>query len=62
MNEISKKYNKIPKLQINGRFGDSTTKAVKTFQEIFIMPQDGIVDFRTWYKITNIYYSILELK
>ncbi|EOP20095.1 hypothetical protein IIS_06031 [Bacillus cereus VD131] len=62
LNEISKKYNKIPKLQINGRFGNSTTKAVKTFQEIFIMPQDGIVDFRTWYKITNIYYSILELK
>ncbi|MDZ4621725.1 peptidoglycan-binding protein [Bacillus cereus] len=62
LNEISKKYNKIPKLQTDGKFGASTTKAVKTFQEIFIVPQDGIVDFRTWYKITNLYYSILDFK
>jgi hypothetical protein len=60
LNEISRYYSKIPNLKENGKFGDTTTKAVKTFQEIFTIPQDGIVDFRTWYKISNLYYAILE--
>lgn len=62
LNEISKKYSKIPKVLVDGKFGKTTTKAVKTFQEIFTIPQDGIVDFRTWYKISNLYYSILEYR
>ncbi|NEW09720.1 peptidoglycan-binding protein [Paenibacillus sp. SYP-B3998] len=62
LDEISKKYNQIPKFQLDGKFGKTTTKAVEAFQKIFTIPQDGIVDFRTWYKMTSIYYSILEYR
>lgn len=62
LNEISKNYSKIPKVKEDGKFGDTTTKAVGTFQEIFTIPKDGIVDFRTWYKISSLYYSILEYR
>lgn len=62
LNEISKKYPKIPKIQVDGKFKQTTKKAVETFQEIFFLPQDGNADFRTWYKIANLYYSILEYR
>ncbi|KON88840.1 peptidoglycan-binding protein [Sporosarcina globispora] len=62
LNEISKNYSKIPKINADGKFGSITTKAVKTFQQIFNIHQDGNVDFRTWYKMSAIYYSILEYR
>lgn len=62
LNEISKYYSKIPKIEEDGKFGNTTTKAVKTFQQIFFIPQDGTVDFGTWYKISILYYSILDFR
>ncbi|MDA1476166.1 peptidoglycan-binding protein [Bacillus changyiensis] len=62
LNEISKSYRKISKIEEDGQFGKTTAEAVKAFQQIFIIPKDGIVDFRTWYKLSNLYYSILEYR
>ncbi|MCY9513229.1 peptidoglycan-binding protein [Paenibacillus apiarius] len=62
LNEISKKYREIPSLEVDGTYGKGTKKAVESFQKIFTIPQNGIADFRTWYKITNLYYSILEYR
>ncbi|SDZ51040.1 Stage II sporulation protein [Evansella caseinilytica] len=62
LNEIAKKYTEIPKLEVDGTFGGKTSKAVEAFQKIFTIPQNGMVDFRTWYKIANLYYSILEYR
>ncbi len=42
----------------DGFFGEDTVKALKTFQNIFSIPATGVVDFATWYRISNIYVSI----
>lgn len=35
--------------------------AVSEFQSIFGLPQTGVVDFRTWYKISHIYVGITRI-
>ena len=43
-------------------FFDSTTEqAVKDFQKIFGLTQDGIVGKETWYKIAMIYNGVKKL-
>ena len=45
-----------------GSFGNVQTEdAVKTFQQIFNMPQTGVVDKATWYKIAYIFTSVKKL-
>ncbi|MDA7028551.1 peptidoglycan-binding protein [Bacillus sp. CLL-7-23] len=62
LNEIAKQYTQIPKMTVDGKFGSATKNAVKEFQRIFIIPETGVVDLRTWYKMANLYYSILKYK
>lgn len=61
LNKISANYPAIIKLKVDGIYGNNTQKAVKTFQEVFDIPANGIVDFTTWYKISNIYVAITKL-
>lgn len=62
LNRISRNYPAIPKIsEIDGAFGIQTEEAVKKFQEIFNLPQTGIVDRATWYKIAYIYISVKKL-
>ena len=61
LNQISNNYPAIPKLATDGIYGQSTANSVKKFQEIFSMPQNGIVDFATWYKISAIYVAVAKL-
>lgn len=61
LNVISDAYPLIPKLVEDGIFGPSTENAVKTFQRIFNLTQDGIVGFRTWYKISEIYVAVSRI-
>lgn len=61
LNTISTHYPAIPKLRVDGIYGNKTVDAVKTFQQIFDLPVSGIVDFATWYQISNIYVGISKL-
>jgi hypothetical protein len=58
---ISNAYPLIPKIAVDGVFGPKTEEAVKTFQKIFKLTQDGIVGFQTWYKISEIYVGVSRI-
>lgn len=62
LNRVSRNYPLIPKIpEINGIFGVETEDAVMQFQSIFNLPQIGIVDKATWYKLSYIYVSVKRL-
>lgn len=61
LNRIAKNYPAIPISQTDGYFNETTEKAVKTFQKIFNLSQDGIVGKGTWYKISQIYVGVKNL-
>lgn len=61
LNGISNGYPLIPKIAEDGVFGPATEQAVKTFQRIFGLTQDGIVGFQTWYKISEIYVGVTRI-
>ncbi len=61
LNAISNNYPLIPKLVEDGEYGDATAASVKTFQQIFGLPETGEVDFATWYKISDIYVAVKKL-
>ena len=62
LNRISKNYPAIPKIAYpDGIFDVPTERAVRKFQEIFNLTQDGIVGKATWYKIEYIFAGIKRL-
>ncbi len=62
LNRISRDFPLIPKIYpVDGIYADSTANAVRTFQNIFYLPETGVVDRATWYKIGNIYTSVKKL-
>ncbi len=61
LNAIADVYSAIPRITADGIFGTMTERAVKEFQSIFGLPQSGVVDFRTWYKISEIYVGISRI-
>ena len=54
---IAAVYTAIPRVAADGIYGERTQEAVKAFQKIFDLPQTGIVDFATWYRICLLYTS-----
>lgn len=62
LNRISRNYPAIGKISpTDGRFGESTEQAVKKFQQIFNLTQDGVIGKATWYKINYLYVGITRL-
>ncbi len=62
LNRISQNYPAIPKItNANATFNLETEAAVRKFQEIFSLPQTGIVDKSTWYKIRQYYNGVKSL-
>jgi peptidoglycan hydrolase-like protein with peptidoglycan-binding domain len=61
LNRIAQAYPLIPKLAVDGIFGSSTEESVKVFQGIFNLPQTGIVDYATWYKISDVYVGVTRI-
>ena len=61
LNIISRGYPLIPKVTADGIYGQQTAEAVRTFQQIFRLPQTGVVDFTTWYKISEIFVGVSRI-
>lgn len=61
LNKISTAYPLIPKLSVDGIYGPKTAASVKTFQSIFSLPQTGVVNRATWYKISQIYVGVSRM-
>ncbi len=61
LNAISNDYPLISRIAVDGQFGSQTAQAVRTFQEIFNLPANGIVDFPTWYRISGIYVAVTRM-
>lgn len=61
LNAISKAYPLIPKVAVDGKYGEKTRQSVKTFQKIFNLPQTGEVDYATWYKISSIFVGVTKI-
>ncbi len=61
LNRISVNYPRIPKLEVDGRYGRQTAEAVRIFQEIFNLEPTGQVDRNTWYQLIRIYISVKKI-
>ena len=61
LNRIAQNYPAIPKVAEDGIYGPATADAVRTFQGVFNLPQTGVVDYPTWYKISEIYVGVSRI-
>lgn len=61
LNTVSTAYPAIPTLAVDGIYGSRTAEAVREFQKIFGLPESGITDFPTWYKISQIYVGVSKI-
>ena len=61
LNVIARNYPAIPSIAADGIYGPRTKEAVSRFQSIFGLPVTGIVDFATWYKISQIYVGVSRI-
>ena len=61
LNTIANTYTNIPKVAVDGIYGEATQEAVRQFQKIFNLPQTGVVDYPTWYRISAIYVALTKI-
>lgn len=61
LNVIARAYPALPKIDADGIYGKATANAVREFQKIFQLPQTGVVDYKTWYKISQIYVGVSRI-
>lgn len=62
LNRIGQNYPTITNIpETNGIFGVQTERAVRDFQRIFNLEEDGVVGKATWYKIINVYNGVKRL-
>lgn len=61
LNRIAQNFPAIPTITADGIYGPKTRDAVRTFQKIFNLPQSGVVDYPTWYEISNIYVAVTRV-
>ncbi len=61
LNRIAKNYPALPTVTVDGIYGRNTATAVEKFQEIFNLPESGIVDYPTWYRISQIYVGVTKI-
>ncbi len=62
LNRISVNFPRIPKIYpADGLFDASTTDAVKEFQQVFGLAEDGLVGRNTWYSIQSVYNAVKRI-
>ncbi len=59
LNVIGTFNNELPEIPINDIYGDNTENAVRQFQSFYGLPVTGVTDEDTWYKIIEVYDSVL---
>lgn len=53
-------YAKVRPVEITGFYGAETEASVKSFQQVFGLPQTGVVDRRTFYDLYHAYLGIVD--
>ena len=61
LNRIAQNYPAIPRITADGIYGPRTADAVRVFQRVFNLTQSGIVDYPTWYKISEVYVGVSRI-
>lgn len=61
LNRIARNYPAIPTITADGVYGQRTADAVRTFQQIFSLPQTGDTDYATWYAISDIFVGVSRI-
>lgn len=61
LTRISRNYPAVPAVAADGVYGPATQNSVRQFQSIFGLPVTGVVDYRTWYKISEIYVAVTRI-
>ncbi len=61
LNVIAGSYPALPRIAADGIYGPMTEAAVRKFQSIFGLPATGVVDYATWYKISQIYVGVSRI-
>ncbi|MDD4690355.1 MAG: peptidoglycan-binding protein [Eubacteriales bacterium] len=61
LNAISRSFPAIPRVIEDGIYGASTAESVRIFQSIFGLPVNGIVNFPTWYRISDVFVAVEKL-
>ena len=61
LNAIATVYTALPQIAADGIYGPATARAVRMFQSVFGLPETGVVDFATWYRISHIYVGITRI-
>ncbi len=61
LDTIATIYSAIPRVNMDGIYGSGTQRAVEAFQSVFGLPATGVIDFATWYKISQIYVGITRI-
>ncbi len=61
LNVIAGSYPAVPRIAADGIYGPATEASVRTFQSIFGLPATGVVDYATWYKISQIYVGVSRI-
>lgn len=61
LNVIAEAYPAIPKVGVDGIYGEQTKAAVRKFQNIFGLSETGITDYSIWYKIQEIYVAVSRI-
>lgn len=61
LNRIAINYPAIGTVTADGVYGQATADAVKKFQGVFNLPETGVTDFATWYKISQIYVGVTKI-
>lgn len=61
LNRIARNYPALPPVTADGIYGENTANAVREFQRVFNLPVSGIVDYPTWYKISQIYVGVTKI-
>ena len=61
LNAIAKAFPLVPKVAVDGTYNQATADSVKVFQQNFNLPATGVVDYATWYRISDVYVGVTKI-